>query len=63
MPSYGYYDKPYENNVTLRVQTKPLKCCQHTELLIYIERGFRSFATVDIGSVDQKAAKLPSFKL
>jgi len=31
--------------------------------LIYIERGFRSFHIVDIGSVGQKSAKLLSMKL
>ena len=56
-------NKSYENEVTLREQKLPLKCCQLTELLIYIERGFRSFHTFDIGSVDQKAANLLSIKL
>ena len=31
-------NKPYENEVTLRGQKIPLKCCQQAELLLYIER-------------------------
>ena len=36
-------NKPYKIEVTLKGQNIPLKCCQPLELLIYLERGFRSF--------------------
>ena len=55
--------KPYYHEVTCRVQNKPLKCCQSLELLMYIKRGLRSFYTVIMRSLDQRAAKLPSIKL
>ena len=50
-------NKPYENEVTLKGQNTPLKCCQPLELLLYIEREFRSFHTYNIGSLGQRAAK------
>ena len=56
-------DKPYENEIMLRGQNIPLKCCQPLELPMHIERGYRSFHTLDIGFVGQRAAKLPSNKL
>ena len=56
-------NKPYENEVPLRGQNIPLKCCQPLELLKYIEREFRSIHTVTIGSVVQRSAKLLSVKL
>ena len=36
-------DKSYENEVNLREQNTPFKCCQHVELLMYIERGLDLF--------------------
>ena len=56
-------NKPYENEVTLRGKNIPLKCCQPHELLMYIERGLRSFHTGNIGSVGQRATKLLAFKV
>ena len=56
-------NKTYENEVTLRGQKIHLKCCQHAELLMYIERGFIFFHTIDIGWVRQRAAKLPTVEL
>ena len=53
-------NKPYVNWVTLREQNQSLKCCQPLELLIYFGKGFRSFATGNIGSVGQRAAKVDS---
>ena len=55
--------KTYENEVTLIRQKIHLKCCQHAELLMFIERGFRFFHIINIGWVYQRAAKLPSVKL
>ena len=43
----------YENEVTLRDQNLPLKCCQPLEMLMYIERGFRSFYTVNIAKIQK----------
>ena len=56
-------NKPYENEVALKGQNIPLKCCQVLELLMYIEKEFRSFHKVDIGSVVQRTAKMPLVKL
>ena len=44
-------NKPYENEVTLRGQNIPLKCCKHAKLLMCIGRGLRSFHTLNVGSV------------
>ena len=46
-------NKPYENWITLRGQNIPLKSCQSLELPMYIEKGFRSFHSVNKGSVCQ----------
>ena len=32
-------NKPYENEVTLRGQNPPLKCCQDLEILTLFEKG------------------------
>ena len=56
-------NKPYKNEVTLREKNLSLKCCQSLELLIYFEREFRSFPTDNKGSINQRAAKLPSVQL
>ena len=48
-------NKPYGNEVILRGQNIPLKCCQ--ELFIYIGRGFTSFHSGNMPvSVGQRAA-------
>ena len=39
------------------MRAKPLK------MLIYFEEGFRSFHTINIRSVGQRAAKLPALKV
>ena len=51
-------NKLYENEVILREQNLLLKYCLPLKKLIYLENGFRSFPACDIGSVDQRAAKL-----
>ena len=48
---------------TLREENIHLKYCQSLELLMYIEKGFRPFFTLNIASVGQWAAKLLSVKL
>ena len=55
-------NKPYVDGMNLREQNLPLKCCQPLKMLILFEEGFRSFHTIGIGSVGQRAAKLPAFK-
>ena len=40
-------NKPHENEVTLRGQKPPLKCCQPFELLTYFEKGIRSFCILN----------------
>ena len=57
------YCMPYGNEVILRVQNLPSRCCQPLKLLMYIGRGFRSFNAVNIGSQGQKATKLLAFKV
>ena len=52
-----------QTEVILRRQNIPLKFRQPLELLMYIEKGFRSFHTGNMGSVGQRAAKLLSVKL
>ena len=59
----GLLNKPYENKVILRGQNVPTKGCQPLELLMYIERGIRSFHTGDVGPVGQRTKKLSSVKL
>ena len=52
--------KHYGNEVTLRGQNIPLNCCQPLKPL---EWRFRPLDIVDVGSVGQRIAKLPSVKL
>ena len=52
-------NKPYVNEVTLSWQKPPLKCV----LNFWHSLGFRSFNTDNLGSVGQRAAKLPAIKL
>ena len=47
----------------MREQDLPLKCYQPLELISYFGKGFRSFHTGNIGSVDQRAAKLLAVKV
>ena len=54
-------NKHYEYKVTLIKQNLPLKCCPPLEMLIYFEK--RIFHTFNIGSVDQKSAKLLAVKV
>ena len=56
-------NKPYENEVILRMQNIPLKYCQPLELLMYIGRGLRFFHTGNMGSLDQRAANSLAFKV
>ena len=51
-------NKPYVNEVILRGQSLFLKYLQPLELLTNIEKGVRSFYTLDI-----RSAKLPSIKI
>ena len=51
------------NGVTLREQILSLKCCKPLELLMCPGKRFRSFHTVDIGSLGQSAAKLLAVKV
>ena len=44
--------------VTLREQKICLKCLQPLEHLVYFGNGFRPFHTGNMGSADQRAAKL-----
>ena len=53
-------NKHYQNEVTLRGPNLSLKCFQPFEVLIYVKRGFTSCHTYNVGSVGQRAAKLPS---
>ena len=65
LQTYAYVqllNRPYGYEVIARGQNIPLKCCQSLELLMYIGRGIKSFHTGNIGSVGQRAAKLPSVK-
>ena len=55
--------KPYVNEVILRGQNLSLKCYQSLELLMYIEKGFRSFHTGNVGSAGQRASKLLAVKV
>ena len=54
---------PYVNRVNLREQNLSLKCCNSLEILIYFGKGFRSFHTVNMGSVGQRAVKLLAVKV
>ena len=56
-------NKLYVNEVTLKGQKPPLKCCQPIELLIYLEIRSISFIASNMVSVGQRAVKLPSVKL
>ena len=56
-------NKPYENEVFLREQKLPLKCCQHLKMLTYFGKGFRPFHTSNIGSVGQRITKLLAVKV
>ena len=56
-------NKPYVSKVILRGQNLPLKCCQHLKMLIYFEERFRSFHTINIKSVGQRATKLSAFEV
>ena len=56
-------NKPFENEVTLREQNPSLKQCKALKLLTYFEIRLRSFNTIYMKSLDQKAAKLPSVKV
>ena len=55
-------NKPYVNEGILRGQNLHVKCCRPLEMLINFEEGFRSFYTLNIRSVGQRAAKLLAFK-
>ena len=55
--------KNYVNEGIFRGQKLSLKCCQPLEILTYIEREVRSFHSGNVGSVSQRAAKMPSVKL
>ena len=57
-----FLDKPYVNEVTLRGQNPPSKCCKYLKLLTYFEKMFRSFTIVNMRSVGQRAAKLQFVK-
>ena len=73
MPSLNIYsevqNKPTicsffkQTEVILRRQNIPLNCHQPLELLMYIGKGFRSFNAENLGSVGQRASKLPAFKV
>ena len=52
--------KPYLNEVILRGQNLPLKCCQPLKLLTYFEKVVRSFHKGNMKCVGQRAAKLLS---
>ena len=56
-------NKYYWNEVFLRGQNLPLKCCQHLKMLIYFEEMLRFFHTINKGSLGQRATKLPAFKV
>ena len=56
-------NKSHVNGVTLKEQNPLLKNCQPLELLTYFEKRFRSLNTGNMGSLGQRAAKLPSIKL
>ena len=47
----------------MRGQNPPLKCYQPLEPMLYFGKGFRSFHTGNIKSVDQRAAKLLDVKV
>ena len=49
--------KPFVNEVTLRKQKWPLRCCQPLKFICFFKR-FRSFDTASIKSVGQRATKL-----
>ena len=57
------HTKPHEYEINTRAPNIYLKCCQHLELLIYFEKGLRSFYSGNIGSVGQRAAKLLGVKI
>ena len=52
-------NKHYE---IFREQILPLKCSQPIKIVMYFEKGFRSFS-FNKGSVDKRAAKLLAVKL
>ena len=54
--------KPFVNKVTERAKSTH-KCCQPLEHLTYCEKGFGSFNTDSMGSVDQRSVRLLSIKL
>ena len=57
------FNKPYENEVTLRGQNIRLKCYQPLELMLYFGKGLKSFHRVNLGSVGQRASKLLAVKV
>ena len=66
LPTFAFtrlLNKLCENEVTLREKSLPLTCCKHFEHLTHFEIIFTSFNAGNMGSVGQRDAKLPSFKL
>ena len=55
--------KPYGNEVTLRGQNICQKYYQPLEFMLHFKKGFRSFNTENLGSVGQRASKLPAIKV
>ena len=63
VPTFAYTKLLNKNEVILREQNPPLKRCKPLELLTYFEIEFRTFNKGNMGSLGQRAAKLPSVKL
>ena len=65
LPTFAYVqllDKPCENEVIL-IAEHNLKMLLASSALDVLWEGFRSFYTGNMGSVGQRALKLPSVKL
>ena len=56
-------NKPYENEVTLTGQNPPLKYYQPLEFFTQLKRGLDFLIAENLGSVGQRALKLPAVKL
>ena len=56
-------NKPYVNEVTLRGQKPPLKCCWPLDFWCAFLQDLDSSNEKNLGSVSQRAAKLPAIKL
>ena len=56
-------NKLYINEVTLTEQNLSLKGCKPLEFLIHLRKGIRSFHTINIESLSQRASNLLAFKV